>query len=401
MMVPLKEYLHSVENALKAGNATEHTHRPALKALIESMDLQVIATNEPKRIACGAPDYIITRNGLTIGYIEAKDVGKSLAETERSANKSDWISGLLRGKLPDGGKTGNYYEVDGQPLGERNPKWLQDDYVKFIRFGQWRIERSGGGILAFITNHGYLDNPTFRGMRQSLMQTFTDIYILNLHGNAKKRETAPDGGKDENVFDIQQGVAIGIFVKQPDNNGSVKVYHADLWGTRAKKYEQLFEQDAAVTNWVQLNPQSPFYLFTPQNVDLLEEYNRGLKVTDIFPTNSAGIVTARDHFTIHWTKDEIWQTIQDFVQLPVEEARTKYNLRKDVRDWKVNLAQFDVTSSGPEKDRIVQILYRPFDSRYTYYTGQTRGFICMPRSEVMSHVLAGENLGPARAAVVP
>ena len=310
-----------------------------------------------------------------------------------SANKSDWIIGLLRGKLPDGGKTGNYYEVDGQPLGERNPKWLQDDYVKFIRFGQWRIERSGSGILAFITNHGYLDNPTFRGMRQSLMQTFTDIYILNLHGNAKKRETAPDGGKDENVFDIQQGVAIGIFVKQPGNNGSVKVYHADLWGTRTQKYEQLFEQDAAVTDWVQLNPQSPFYLFTPQNVDLLAEYTQGWKVTDIFSTNSVGIVTARDKLTIHWTRDEIWQTVEDFASLPVEEARAKYDLGQDTRDWKVHLAQADVKSGGPNPIQITPLLYRPFDVRFTYYTGQSRGFICMPRPEVMHHIAGTENKG--------
>ncbi len=115
------------------------------------------------------------------------------------------------------------------------------------------------------------------------MQTFTDIYILDLHGNAKKRENAPDGGKDENVFDIQQGVAIGIFVKQTGKNGPFKVYHADLWGARAQKYEQLFEQDVAVTDWVQLNPQSPFYLFTPQNVDLLAEYNRGWKLTEAIP----------------------------------------------------------------------------------------------------------------------
>ena len=101
-----------------------------------------------------------------------------------------------------------------------NSKWLQDDYVKFIRWAQWRIEKTGSGILAFITNHSYLDNPTFRGMRRALMNTFTDIYVLDLHGNAKKREVAPDGGKDENVFDIQQGVAIGIFVKEPGKTGS-------------------------------------------------------------------------------------------------------------------------------------------------------------------------------------
>jgi type I restriction-modification system DNA methylase subunit len=122
-----------------------------------------------------------------------------------SANKSEWIAGLVR----------DYYYVDGAPLKERNPKWLQDDYVKFIRFGQWRIDRTGSGILAFITNHGYLDNPTFRGMRQSLEKTFDEIYIMDLHGNSKKKEVAPDGSPDKNVFDIQQGVAVAIMVKYP------------------------------------------------------------------------------------------------------------------------------------------------------------------------------------------
>ncbi len=112
--------------------------------------------------------------------------------------------------------------MDGQPLGERNPKWLNDDYVKFLRFAQWRIERTGHGVLAFITNHGYLDNPTFRGMRQSLMQSFDEIHVLNLHGNSKKKERAPDGGKDENVFDIQQGVAIGIFIRREGSHGATR-----------------------------------------------------------------------------------------------------------------------------------------------------------------------------------
>jgi predicted helicase len=309
-----------------------------------------------------------------------------------SANKSAWIEGLLKGKLPDGAATENYYAVDGQPLGERNSKWLQDDYVKFIRFGQWRIEQSGGGVLAFISNNGYLDNPTFRGMRQSLMHTFSDIYILDLHGNAKKRETAPDGGKDENVFDIMQGVAIGIFVKEPDKTGPAVVHHADLWGTRDHKYERLFAEDAALTEWEHVKPQLPFYLFTPQNIDLLDEFNRGWKITDVFPTNSAGIVTARDNFTIHWTKDDVWRTIQDFLQLPVEEARKKYDLRKDVRDWQVHLAQTDINTSGLSKNKIAPILYRPFDIRFTYFTGNSRGYHCMPRAEVMQHLISKDNM---------
>src|SRR5205085_10397512 len=142
-----------------------------------------------------------------------------------SANTGAWISKLIR----------DYYQVDGHPLGERNPKALQDDYVKFIRFAQWRIERTGYGILAFITNHRYLENPTFPGMRQRLMQSFDDIFVLDLHGNSKKKERSPDGTKDENVFDIQQGVAIGIFVKWQSSSktsGYAKVHHAELWGPR-------------------------------------------------------------------------------------------------------------------------------------------------------------------------
>ncbi len=128
--------------------------------------------------------------------------------------------------------------MDGKPLGERK-HWLNDDYVKFIRFGQWRVQQTGRGVLAFVTNHGYLDNPTFRGMRQSLMQTFTDIYLVDLHGNANKKEQTPEGGKDENVFDIRQGVSIGIFVKEPGKDGPAKVHHTDLWGLREGKYQHL------------------------------------------------------------------------------------------------------------------------------------------------------------------
>ena len=180
-----------------------------------------------------------------------------------SANRSWETKGGKRIRTFIGNLLQDYYTVDGQPLGERNPKWLQDDYVKFLRFGQWRIERTGAGILAFITNHGYLDNPTFRGMRQQLMNAFTDIYVLDLHGNAKKKEKCPDGSKDENVFDIQQGVAIGIFVKEAGKAGPAKVRHADLWGLRESKYKGLSEKYVATTQWKASKPKTPFYLFVP------------------------------------------------------------------------------------------------------------------------------------------
>lgn len=287
----------------------------------------------------------------------------------------------------------DYKQVDRKPLREKNPKWLQDDYVKFLRWGQWRLSQTGRGVLAMITNHGYLDNPTFRGMRQQLMQTFSEIYLLNLHGNAKKKEVCPDGSKDENVFDIQQGVAIGIFVKQPGGPAPVKVYYADLWGTRAGKYQTLAELEVGNTSWREIQPDTPLYLFAPQDTTLRAEYDQGWPVHAIFPLNSVGIVTARDSLTIHWTRQEVMQTMKDFAALDPEMAREKYHLGKDVRDWKVELAQKDLRASGLKEQWITPVLYRPFDVRFTYYTGQTRGFICRPRSEVMGHMLAGENVG--------
>jgi predicted helicase len=306
---------------------------------------------------------------------------------------------------------GIIYRVDGQPLGERNPKGLQDDYVKFIRFAQWRIERTGYGILAFITNHGYLDNPTFRGMRESLMQSFDDIYVLDLHGNAKKKERAPDGTKDENVFDIQQGVSINILVKRGikfSTSSEAIIHHADLWGLRevyetnsnrdeqrliGGKYLWLNENDLSTTKWTTITPTSPFYLFVPQNTNLLKEYEQCWKITEIFPLNSAGLYTARDALAIHWRGDDVWDTITNFSSLPPEEARIKYNLGDDSRDWQVMLAQKDIKKSGPSKSNITPILYRPFDIRYTYYTGNSRGFICMPRERLMRNMLKGRNKG--------
>lgn len=300
-----------------------------------------------------------------------------------SANKGEWISDLLK----------SYYQVDGRSLGEKNSKWLQDDYVKFIRWGQWRIEKTGAGVLAFITNNGYLDNPTFRGMRQQLMQAFTDIYILDLHGSSKKKEKAPDGSKDENVFDIQQGVCIGIFVKEPGKSGPAQVHHAEVYGERESKYEFLLANDVASVVWTELTPHTPSYLFIPQDERRAVEYEAGWRIADAMPVNNVGLVTARDSLTIHWSEDETWKTLQEFVDVPVADARAKFSLGKDVRDWRVEWAQEDVRQSGPARNKLASILYRPFDVRHTYYTGKTCGFICMPRPDLMPHMLAGKNLG--------
>jgi len=301
-----------------------------------------------------------------------------------SANTGKWITGLIK----------DYKQVDGEPLGEKNPKWLQDDYVKFLRFAQWKIDEEGSGCVGMITNHSYLDNPTFRGMRQSLLKSFDEIFILNLHGNSLKKEKCPDGGADRNVFDIRQGVAIALFIKRGEKEAGkdAEVSYADLWGAREDKYAFLEAHDISDTKWKRLTPRSGSYFFVPRDERLFGEYEKFWKVTDIFPVNSVGVVTARDGLTIQDRPDNVWKTVLNFSRLDPEVAREAYSLGKDARDWKVKFAQEDLLESGPDKQNIVPILYRPFDVRYTYYTGRSRGFLCMPRAKVMRHMMR-ENLG--------
>jgi predicted helicase len=350
--------------------------------------------NQASRVKTQAPVMVVLGNPPYSGH---------------SANAGEWAKNLLHGVTEDAtkGRLQSYFEVDGHGLNERNPKWLNDDYVKFICFSQWRIEATGYGVLAFISNHGYLDNPTFRGMRQSLMNTFDEIYVLDLHGNAKKKETNPDpeGGTDKNVFDIQQGVAIGIFIKtQPTTKDKppAKVYHAELWGPReindesgqriGGKYHWLEENTLTSTPWQEISPGSEKYLFIPQDTEVLAEYEQGWPVNEIFPINSLGIVTARDDLAIHFDQATCQQVVKDFSILPVEEARQKYHLGADVRDWHVEWAQNDLKATGLSQENYLPVLYRPFDSRWTYYTGKTKGFHCMPRGEVMRNLARKENM---------
>ncbi len=309
-----------------------------------------------------------------------------------SANNGTWISSLLKGKDTITEKvTSNYFEVDGKPLGERNPKWLNDDYVKFIRFAQWRIEQTGYGILAFITNHGFLDNPTFRGMRQSLMATFDDIYVLDLHGNSKKKEQAPDGSKDENVFDIQQGVAISIFVKRQNNKKQpANIYHSDLYGLRDNKYKWLNFNSIDTTQWNKLNPQAPFYLFVPQNTDLLAEYEQGWKVTDIFPVNVLGFQTHRDNFAIDFEKEELYKRIEEMRDNSISdhEYARRYML-KDNRDWKLSEARKVVRRDVDWQSKLIHCLYRPFDERPCYFSTVSMDY---PRPLLEKHIFRKDNL---------
>lgn len=313
----------------------------------------------------------------------------------QSANIGDWIMhSIKQGEtLVDGIKDDGYYKIDGKSLGERNPKWLLDDYVKFLRFAQCKIDQAGAGVVGMITNHSYLDNPTFRGMRRSLMKSFDEIYIYDLHGNSLKKETCPDGSKDENVFDIRQGVSIVFLIKTQRNSKACQVYHSELWGLRdEKKYPELCDNTIATTQWQPISPQPEFYLFAPRNEQLSAIYQTYPSLTDIFQQKVTGIATARDHLTLHWSPEDVWSTVLNFSKMETEVARTAYHLGKDARDWKVKSAQQDLLDSGFDRQNIIPLFYRPFDRRYTYYTGTDCGFHCRPRREMMRHVLAKENL---------
>ena len=290
-----------------------------------------------------------------------------------------------------GGLIEDYKQVDGQPLGEKNSKALQADYVKFTRWAQWRIDRNGEGVIGYIVNNSFLDGPIFRGMRKNLLDSFNAIYLLNLHGSSRKKEASPTAQRDENVFDIVQGVSILLCVKQRDNPTPAAIYYADMWGSREEKYRTLLETDAQTTEWNQLQPTSPLYLFVPQTTEHITEYERGWEITDIFQMGQVAIVTGRDKLTLHRTPETLRETVADFASLPEAEARERYKLGRDSRDWKVPLAQADLRNHPDAEQHMAPIHYRPFDTRWTYYTGRSAGFHMTPRHNVMRH-LRKENL---------
>lgn len=297
-----------------------------------------------------------------------------------STNMGEWITGLIE----------DYKYVDGKHFGEKK-HWLQDDYVKFLRFAQWKIEQAGRGVVGMITNHGYLDNPTFRGMRQSLMRTFDDIYVLDLHGNALKKETCPDGSPDKNVFDIRQGVCIAFFVKRGGaTKGDVVVRHAECYGSREVKYDWLNGHDQKKTRWQTLEPKTPFYFFVPRNEDAAEQYQTFVPVGDVFPVSVTGIVTARDGFVLDFDKSGLLRRIGQFRDLSLTDEFVRHAHKlKDTRGWKLGARRKDMAKLEDWRDYVVPCLYRPFDTRPLYYHPY---MVDWGRPEVMRHMLAGENL---------
>lgn len=289
----------------------------------EATEANVIKRDSPVMVMIGNPPY-----------------------SGESQNKGKWIMSLMESyKKEPGGKS---------QLNERNPKWLNDDYVKFIRLAQDYIEKNGEGIIGFINPHGYLDNPTFRGMRWNLLRTFDKIYTIDLHGNSKKKETCPDGSKDENVFDIMQGVSINLFVKTgkkaKDEQG--KVYHKDLFGLRQNKYDFLDEATIESVEYKELKPKEPMYFFVPKDFELQDEYDKGFKIDELFIISSVSVVTANDSVLVDINENSLLRKVNEAFGYADESFIERYN-------------------------------YRPFDDRYIYYDVHK---IERPRETTMRHM---------------
>jgi len=327
----------------------------------------------------------------------------SIAEESRLASevKKDTPIMVLMGNPPYSGESQNPHYTDNdvykvepggkEKLKEKNSKWINDDYVKFIRFAESMVEKNSEGVVGLITAHGYIDNPTFRGMRWHLRKTFDKIYVLDLHGNSNKKEVALDGTDDKNVFDIKTGVSIIFGVKKQkqlnDKEQLADVFKFDLYGKRVEKFLKLNESGIENIEWNKLPDDSDVWKIEGEGKKI---YMEGFSIADLFPTNTSGITTARDKMSIQFSESDIKSVIDDFQEFDIEALRLKYNLGKDVRDWSVLGAKEDVLKDA---GAFTPISYRPFDTRYTYYTGKSKGFHCMPRGEVMKNFASGDNLG--------
>ena len=314
----------------------------------EAAEANVIKRDCPVMVMIGNPPYSIS-----------------------SQNNGKWIMGLL--------------DAYKKNLNERKIN-IDDDYIKFIRLGQHYVEKNGSGILAYISNNSFIDGITHRQMRLTLMQVFDEIFILDLHGNSRKQEVAPDGSKDENVFDIMQGVSINIFVKtgRKEKSELAKVFHQNIYGTREYKYSCLNEATISSIQWTELTPTEPYYFFVPKDFSVQDEYENGFKVDELMIACNSGIQTKRDDFVYQFSKQKIEQVISTLKNCNVEECREKLSIGDDGVAWKVLWAKQDVEM---KVGQFAQVLYRPFDLRWTYYTGKSSGFMARPRMPEAAHLL--------------
>ena len=333
---------------------------PQANFLLPAISAEVEAAQEIKE----QPILVITGNPPYSGH---------------SKNKGEWITNAIA-------EYRRLLDELGRPS---QSKWLQDDYVKFIRFAQLKMEGVKEGIVGIITNHSWLDGPTFVGMRRSLLDSFNRIYVLDLHGNAKKVERAPDGGDDQNVFDIEQGVAISLFVKQPDLDK--RVYHAELWGKRLAKYKGLAASSVESLDWGPITPVEPDWLFKPHNIELATAYRNLAAIPDIFSPMgdpAPGVVTTHDEFAISFTPQEAKSKVHDLL-ITASEADARRKFRLCTQDqWSYDRAKRELAELDVEA-YITSLLYRPFDKRWTVWD---RNVAVHRRERVMRHMRDG-NVG--------
>ena len=301
-----------------------------------------------------------------------------------SANKGEWIMKLMEDyKLEPGGK---------ERLKEQTSKWINDDYVKFLRYGQHFIEKNGSGVLAFINPHGFLDNPTFRGMRWNLLKTYDKIYTLDLHGNSKKKETAPDGNVDVNVFDIMQGVSINLFVKtgKKKSNELGKVFHFDLFGKREYKYDFLIENSVNSIQFKELPNVPPNYFFVDKDFDEQNKFDKGFSINKLFIVNGVGVTTAHDDFVLNIDKDKLLKSYQEFqtTERNSDLLHKKFNVKKK-EGWDI-LQGYDNIKNQDLHKYIKEISYRPFDNRYIFYEDK---LVWRTVRKVMTNFISRENVG--------
>jgi hypothetical protein len=293
-----------------------------------------------------------------------------------STNKNDWIQDLI-----------SDYKKN---LNERKIN-LDDDYIKFIRYGQHYIDKNGSGVLAYISNNSFIDGITHRQMRKHLLESFDKIYIIDLHGSAKKNETAPDGSKDENVFDIQQGVSINIFVKTGKKKKTElgEIFHSELYGRRNFKYETLNQNSFTSIKWENLEKREPNNFFIPRDYESEAEYLKGFKINDFFINQNSGIQTKNDSLTINLDKAQLKQVVEEFKNSSVEDLKSKYKL-KDTSGWTAAKAKEDLIENP---GNFYPIYYRPFDIRTIYMTEKSGGFVGRPRLSTMKYFFNGDNYG--------
>jgi predicted helicase len=310
----------------------------------------------------------------------------------RSSNVNEWILGLVE---------------DYKPVDERKLN-LNDDYIKFIRFAHWKMQNIEQGVVGIISNNSFLSGVTHRKMRGELLNSFDEIYILNLHGSSHKGETCPDGSKDENVFAIQQGVAISIFVKKKQGDTKCKVFSYDLYGLRKNKYKDLEENDVSLikselpidefnrkfksTRWGRNRFKEDLNFFVLKDSRSILDYGEFWGITEIFKHYNSGIQTKRDKLTIQFSEDELRKILLDFKRYTDEYIRREYDLPPDNDGWELPKARKVLESTGFNTSNISQIHYRPFDIRYTYLTKQ-QGFLGRPRYETMNNLINKDNVG--------